>query len=108
MPAGKLNVMQKKRLEIARALATEPKLLLLDETMAGLSGVGRKESINLIGRIRISGITILTIEHVMEVVMKVSDRVVVLTSGKLLAEGTPEEVTSNQQVINAYLGGRSF
>ncbi|OYO84932.1 ABC transporter ATP-binding protein, partial [Lachnotalea glycerini] len=69
MNAGDLNVMQKKRLEIARALATEPKLLLLDETMAGLSGVERKEAINLIQRIRISGITILMIEHVMEVVM---------------------------------------
>ena len=108
MPAGKLNVMQKKRLEIGRALATEPKLLLLDETMAGLSGVERKEAINLIQRIRISGITILMIEHVMEVVMRVSDRVVVLASGKLLAEGTPEEVTSNQKVIHAYLGGRTF
>ncbi|MDF2512567.1 MAG: transporter ATP-binding protein [Herbinix sp.] len=105
MHAGNLNVMQKKRLEIARALATEPKLLLLDETMAGLSGVERKEAINLIQRIKISGITILMIEHVMEVVMNVSDRVVVLTSGRLLAEGTPEEVTQNQQVINAYLGG---
>jgi branched-chain amino acid transport system ATP-binding protein len=105
MNAGDLNVMQKKRLEIARALATEPKLLLLDETMAGLSGVERKEAINLIQRIRISGITILMIEHVMEVVMSVSDRVVVLSSGKLLAEGTPEEVTQNQQVIQAYLGG---
>lgn len=105
MNAKDLNVMQKKRLEVARALATEPKLLLLDETMAGLSGVERKEAINLIQRIRISGISILMIEHVMEVVMNVSDRVVVLASGKLLAEGTPEEVTHNEQVIQAYLGG---
>jgi branched-chain amino acid transport system ATP-binding protein len=105
MNAGDLNVMQKKRLEIARALATSPRLLLLDETMAGLTGVERKEAINLIKRIRISGITVLMIEHVMEVVMNVSDRVVVLTSGKLLVEGTPDEVTRNQQVIHAYLGG---
>ncbi len=108
MPAGKLNVMQKKRLEIARALATEPELLLLDETMAGLTGAERTEAINLIRRIRTSGITILMIEHVMEVVMTVSDRVIVLNSGKLLAEGTPAEVTSNQEVINAYLGGKTF
>lgn len=108
MNAGDLNVMQKKRLEIARALATQPTLLLLDETMAGLSGVERKEAINLIRRIRTSGITILMIEHVMEVVMSVSDRVIVLTSGKLLAEGTPEEVTGNPEVIRAYLGGKTI
>ena len=108
MNAGDLNVMQKKRLEIARALATQPTLLLLDETMAGLSGVERKEAINLIRRIRTSGISILMIEHVMEVVMSVSDRVIVLTSGKLLAEGTPEEVTGNSEVIRAYLGGKTI
>ena len=108
MNAGDLKFMQKKRLEIARALATQPTLLLLDETMAGLSGVERKEAINLIRRIRTSGISILMIEHVMEVVMSVSDRVIVLTSGKLLAEGTPEEVTGNSEVIRAYLGGKTI
>lgn len=103
--AGKLNVIQKKRLEIARALASQPKLLLLDETMAGLTGGERIEAVDLIRAINASGVTILMIEHVMEVVMSVSSKVVVLVSGKLLIEGTPEEVTSNEEVISAYLGG---
>lgn len=102
---GSMNVIQKKRVEIARALATEPKLLLLDETMAGLTNAERKEAVELIRQINAEGIAILTIEHVMDVVMTVSSRVVVIHSGKLLVEGTPEEVTSNQEVINAYLGG---
>lgn len=107
MLAGKLNVAQKKRLEIARALATEPKLLLLDETMAGLTATERKEAVELIKRINKKGISILTIEHNMDVVMSVSDRVVVLVTGKLLMVGNPDEVTSNEEVINAYLGGGS-
>lgn len=105
--AGKLNVAQKKRLEIARALATEPKLLLLDETMAGLTATERKEAVDLIKKINKKGVSILTIEHNMDVVMSVSDRVVVLVSGKVLMVGTPDEVTSNEEVINAYLGGGS-
>lgn len=103
--AGKLNVPQKKRLEIARAMATSPKLLLLDETMAGLNATERKESVELIKKINATGVSILTIEHNMDVVMSVSRRVVVLVSGKLLTIGTPEEVTSNPEVISAYLGG---
>lgn len=105
MLAVTLNVMQKKRLEIARALAGDPKLLLLDETMAGLTGIERKQAIDLIKKINTKGITILLIEHVMEVVMSVSEKVVVITSGKKLMEGTPQEVTSSQEVINVYLGG---
>lgn len=104
MAAG-LNVMQKKRLEIARALAGEPKLLLLDETMAGLNGAERGNAIELIRKINAKGITVLMIEHVMEVVMNVSEKVVVIVSGKKLMEGTPREVTCNPDVINAYLGG---
>lgn len=107
MLAGKLNVAQKKRLEIARALATDPKLLLLDETMAGLTATERKEAVDLIKKINKKGIAILTIEHNMDVVMSVSDRVVVLVTGKLLMVGNPEEVTSNEEVISAYLGGGS-
>lgn len=103
--AGTLNVGQKKRLEIARALATNPKLLLLDETMAGLTATERAESLNLIRKINERGIAIITIEHNMDVVMNVSKRVVVLVSGKVLTIGTPAEVTSNQEVISAYLGG---
>ena len=103
--AGKLNVPQKKRLEIARAMATDPKLLLLDETMAGLNATERKASVDLIKKINSTGVAILTIEHNMDVVMNVSKRVVVLVSGKLLTIGTPEEVISNPEVISAYLGG---
>lgn len=103
----KLNVPQKKRLEIARAMATDPKLLLLDETMAGLTATERKEAVNLIKKINEQGVSILTIEHNMDVVMSVSNRVVVLVSGKLLTVGTPDEVTVNPEVISAYLGGKS-
>ena len=103
--AGKLNVPQKKRLEIARAMATDPELLLLDETMAGLTATERKDAVNLIKKINTMGVAILTIEHNMDVVMNVSRRVVVLVSGKVLVVGSPDEVTSNQEVINAYLGG---
>ena len=108
MWAGSLNVLQKKRLEIARALATEPKLLLLDETMAGLSGIERQDATALIRQIHARGVTILMIEHVMEIVMNVSDKVVVLNGGKLLMEGTPKEVASNEEVISAYLGGTTW
>ena len=104
-PAGKMNVIQKKRIEIARALATDPKLLLLDETMAGLTNTERVEAVELIRKINAMNISIITIEHVMDVIMNVSDRVVVINAGKLLMEGTPQEVTSNEEVIAAYLGG---
>jgi branched-chain amino acid transport system ATP-binding protein len=103
--AETLNVMQKKRLEIVRALAGDPKLLLLDETMAGLTGVERHNAIDLIRKVNATGITVLMIEHVMQVVMSVSKKVVVIVSGKKMMEGTPAEVTSNEDVINAYLGG---
>lgn len=105
MHAYSLNVTQKKRLEICRALASKPSLLLLDETMAGLSSEGRAEAIELIRTIHTSGITIIMIEHIMQVVMSISERVVVLNSGKVLNCGTPAEVTSNDEVISAYLGG---
>ena len=103
--ARSLNVMQKKRLEIARALAGNPKLLLLDETMAGLNGIERTNANKLIRKINAKGITILMIEHVMEVVMNVSDKVVVIVSGKKLLEDTPKVVSSHPDVIEAYLGG---
>jgi len=105
IPARSLNVIQKKRLEIARALAGNPKLLLLDETMAGLNGIERANANKLIRKINQKGITILMIEHVMEVVMNVSEKVVVIVSGVKLMEGTPQEVTSHPEVIDAYLGG---
>ena len=104
---GRMNVIQKKRVEIARALATQPTLLLLDETMAGLTDAERKEAVEFIRSINRQGITIITIEHVMDVLMAVSDRVVVINSGRLLMQGTPKEVVSDEKVIAAYLGGAS-
>ena len=83
-------------------------LLLLDETMAGLSGIERQDATALIRQIHARGVTILMIEHVMEIVMNVSDKVVVLNGGKLLMEGTPKEVASNEEVISAYLGGTTW
>lgn len=102
--AGSLNVAQKKRLELARALAAQPKLLLLDEVLAGLNPTEIGEMVNTIKRIRDQGITILMIEHVMKAIMSVSDRIIVLDFGELIAEGTPEEIANNERVQQAYLG----
>jgi len=98
------TIQEQKLLEFARALATEPKLLLLDEPAAGLSIRETEDIAGLICRIRDSGITILLVEHDMSVVMEISDEVVVLNSGKILAEGTPKEIQNNEAVIAAYLG----
>jgi branched-chain amino acid transport system ATP-binding protein len=94
----------RKRLEIARALATGPELLLLDEACAGLNPSELDESIAIIRRIKERGITIMIIEHHMKVIMSISDRIVVLTYGQKLAEGAPTEISRNPQVIEAYLG----
>ena len=102
--AGSLSVIQKKRLEIARALSTKPKLLLLDECMAGLNGAEREAAIDLVKRINKRGISILAIEHVMPVVMGICERVLVLQYGQRIAEGPPEEITKDEKVIAAYLG----
>jgi len=102
--ASSLNVAQKKRLEMARALAAKPYLLLLDEVLAGLTPSEIDEMIKTILAIRDQGITILMIEHVMKAVMNVSDRIIVLDYGQQLAEGTPEEISENPEVIRAYLG----
>jgi branched-chain amino acid transport system ATP-binding protein len=103
-PAGILNVAQKKRLEMARAVAARPYLLLLDEVLAGLNPSEIAAMLDTIRQLRDSGITILMIEHVMQAVMNVSDRVIVLDYGQLIAAGTPEEVVNNPLVIEAYLG----
>ncbi|MCR4425066.1 MAG: ABC transporter ATP-binding protein [Firmicutes bacterium] len=102
--AGTLNISQKKRLQIARALATEPKLIMLDEAMAGLTESERHVAVDVVRSIRESGITVVMIEHVMEVVMPVSDRVMVLNFGKKIADDRPEVVAANPEVISAYLG----
>lgn len=103
-PAGSLSYGALKRLEIARALASEPKLLLLDEPAAGCNPVETAEIDHLIRSIVDDGVTVVLVEHDMRLVMNISDRIHVLASGKTLAEGTPDQVRSNSEVVEAYLG----
>jgi branched-chain amino acid transport system ATP-binding protein len=104
MRAGNLTIADRKRLEIARALATEPKLLLLDEVMAGLRPTEVDEMVKIIRRLRDKGTTIFIIEHIMRAIMALSDWVVVIQFGQKISEGTPKEVASDEKVIKAYLG----
>ena len=99
LPLGK-----RKKLEIARALATQPELLLLDESFAGLNHSELNDSIEIIKKIKARGITIMIIEHHMKVIMSISDRIVVINYGQRIAEGTPQEIRNNPLVVEAYLG----
>ncbi|OGR27922.1 MAG: ABC transporter ATP-binding protein [Desulfobacterales bacterium RIFOXYA12_FULL_46_15] len=102
--SSSLTIADRKRLEIARAIATEPRLLLLDEVMAGLRPAEVDEMVEIIQQLRLTGITIFVIEHIMRAIMALSDRIVVIHFGKKIAQGTPRDVASNENVIKAYLG----
>ncbi len=104
VPASQLTMADRKRLELARALAAHPQLLLLDELMAGLNLAETETAMDLVKKIRDSGITVIMVEHIMKAVLGVCDRVIVLNAGEKIAEGPPKEVVKNQLVIEAYLG----
>ena len=106
-PARDLTLAYQKRLEVARALATKPSLLLLDEIMAGLNQTELNEAMVLVKDIQGKGITIIMIEHVMKAIMNICDRIIVLHHGKKIAEGTPQEVANSKTVIEVYLGEKS-
>jgi branched-chain amino acid transport system ATP-binding protein len=104
VPARGLTLANQKRLEVARAMATKPELLMLDELMAGLNPTEVAQGIELVKNIRNKGITVIMIEHVMKAIMSVCDRIIVLDYGKKIAEGTPQAISNNSKVIEVYLG----
>jgi branched-chain amino acid transport system ATP-binding protein len=106
MLAGGLPIGERKKLEVARVLATQPELVLLDEVMGGLNPAESEEIIQLILELKKRGLTQMVIEHDMKAIMRISDRIVVLNSGEKLAEGGPREIADNPEVISAYLGER--
>jgi branched-chain amino acid transport system ATP-binding protein len=103
-PVNDLTLVNQKRVEVARALATKPELLLLDELMAGLNAAEVSEAMELVTKIRDTGITIFMVEHVMKAIMGICERIIVLHHGEKIAEGTPKEIANNKQVIEIYLG----
>jgi branched-chain amino acid transport system ATP-binding protein len=107
-PAARLTLSQRKRLELGRALATRPEVLLLDESMAGLNPAELREAVDLLRRIRFElGLTLVVVEHVMEVIVSLCERVVVMNQGRKIAEGRPEVVAHQPEVVEAYLGPRA-
>ncbi len=107
-PGRGLSLQYMKCMEVARALATSPKLLLLDEVMAGLNPAGIEAFVKTIKKIRDSGVTIVVIEHVIKAIVSLSDRIYVLDQGKLIAEGRPDVVMNNEEVIKSYLGAKKY
>ncbi len=106
VPAKNLNVVELRRIQLAKALATSPKLLLLDELLTGLTPKESDEAIELIKQINKQGVSVLIVEHVMRVIMGLCDRVTVLQHGEKICEGTPKEIVCNENVVNVYLGKR--
>ncbi len=104
--AASLTIANKKRLELSRALATRPKLLMLDEAMSGLNPTESREAVDIIRAINGRGVTVLMVEHIMEIIMPISGRIVVLDYGKKIDEGEPQRVARNPDVIKAYLGAK--
>ncbi len=103
-----LTLIQLKRMEIARALATEPELLLLDEVMAGLNPTERMELLNTMHTVKDTGVSIVIIEHIMKVIMSLADRAYVLNQGNLISQGTPEQVMEDPEVIKSYIGEKRY
>jgi len=102
--AGQLTLAGRKRLEVARALALKPKVLLLDEVIAGLNPAETEKAVGLIGSIRDRGVSVVMVEHVMRAIMSLSDRIIVLHYGRKIAEGSPSDIVNNEEAVRAYLG----
>jgi len=107
LPTKDLTLVNQKRVEVARALATKPELLLLDELMAGLTSAEVSEAMELVAKIRDTGVTIFMVEHVMKAIMGICERIMALDHGEKIAEGTPQEIAANKKVIEIYLGEES-